>query len=163
MPASRKTSTSKTGKTETPCGVFTETRDFISRFVALDDEQLDVCAMWVMGTWTFSPAAPAMPYTYPYLYVNGPSGSGKSTLGNKVFNKICRQPQPMAGATGPALFRTLITWDAEANEPINHWPTLLVDEIDATYNGAKDEVCGKCSTLATRREPTFPGRTAKSQ
>jgi len=138
MPTSRKTTNGKTRKAaEKPCTAFTRVRDFIARFVALDDQQLDFSAIWAMGTWTFSPMAPCMPYTYPMIYAKGPSGSGKTVYGRDVMGAVCRQPQALALATGPALFRTLITIDD--GEVINHYPTLSVDEIDAAYNGAKDE------------------------
>lgn len=130
------------GKAEKPCPEFTMTRDFIARFVALDDEQLDFSAIWAMGTWTFSPMSPCKPYTYPMIYANGPSGSGKTVYGRDVMGAVCRLPRSFANATGPALFKSLVTVekDEDGNRVIiNHWPTLSVDEIDAAYNGAKDE------------------------
>jgi hypothetical protein len=122
---------------ETPCPEFIANREFIAKFVALDDSQLDISAIWAMGTWTFSPMSPAQPYTYPYLYGNGPSGSAKTLWGRDVMGKICRQPRAIALSTGVALFKTLI--QIEDGEVINLYPTLSVDEIDAAYNGAKDE------------------------
>jgi hypothetical protein len=81
--------------------------------------------------------SPAKPYTYPYIYANGPSGSGKTVYGRDVMGAVCRQPQALAMPTGVALFKTLVTLDD--GEIVNLYPTLSVDEIDATYNGAKDE------------------------
>jgi len=141
--ATRKTNGKTNGKTtkETPCPTFTKVRNFIKRFVALDDAQLDFSAIWAMGTWTFSPMSPSQPYTYPYIYANGPSGSGKTVYGRDVMGAICRQPQAFAAATGPALFRSLVDIETEDGETtiINRYPTLSIDEIDAAYNGAKDE------------------------
>jgi|SRR5215469_2133135 len=148
MPTSRKPS--KESK------VFTKTRDFIRKFVVLDDDQLNVCAVWVIGTWTFSPAAPAMPYTYPYLYINGPSGSGKSTLGEQVFRSICRQPEAFAGATGASMFRLMGDYDEETGQIVPNHATLLVDEIDATYNGAKDESNRQVFNIGYRQGMTVP-------
>lgn len=133
--------TTTTKKRETPCATFAKARSFIADFAALDDEQLDVMALWAMGTWTFSPMSPSQPYTYPYLYVNGPSGSGKTVVARDVMGAICRRSQAFAAATGPALFRSLVTIEEEDGETqvIAQYPTLNIDEIDAAYNGAKDE------------------------
>lgn len=159
MTASRKTRKTTTQKVAPE---FQQTRDFISRFVALDDEQLDVATVWAMGTWTFSPASPAMPYTYPYLYVTGPSGSGKTMLGNQVFGSICRNHEAIAGATGAAMFRMLGDYDDETGEVVANFPTLAVDEIDATYNGAKDESQRQVFNIGYKVGTTVPRAAGKT-
>lgn len=119
---------------------FERTQAFIKRYSVLpSQEDYDVVTIWAMGTWTFSPAAPFRPVTYPYLYLTGSKGSGKTVLGRDVFSYICRNYKSMVGVTGPALFRTIGQYDEESGEVIPHYPTMGLDEIDATYSGSKDE------------------------
>lgn len=120
--------------------VFAETEGFIRRFCHLPtDADYMVATMWAIGTWTFSPAAPAMPHTYPYLYFTGAKGSGKSQLGVKVYRWITRNHEAVVDVTGPSLFRMLGDYDAESGEVIPHFPTMVLDEIDATWHGASVE------------------------
>jgi hypothetical protein len=124
--------------TEKPATEFTMVRDYISRYVSIDDDQLDVVALWMIGTWTFSPSC-TNPHVYPYLYVTGGKGSGKSTLALDIGGDVCRNHQSLAGMTGPSLFRMIGTYDEESGEVIANYPTMACDEIDATFSGNKDE------------------------
>lgn len=142
---------------------FTRTREFISRYSHLPtDDDLDLVTLWAMGTWTFSPAAPFNPVTYPYLYLTGAKGSGKTLLGLDVFSYICRNHRAAVNITGPALFRMIGTYDEETGDIISHSPTLALDEIDATYSGNKDEALRGPVNAGYKRGATVPraaGRT----
>lgn len=118
--------------------VFTETRDFIARYSAIDEHYLNVAAVWVMGTWCFSPST-TWPATFPYLYVTGAAGSGKTVLCQDALGSLVRNFTIATGTTGATLFRMLGTENEETGEIENHAPTLFLDEIDATYAGNKDE------------------------
>jgi len=117
---------------------FTRTREYIGRYVVLSDDALDVVTLWAMGTWAFSPMC-TNPYSYPYLYISAPKGSGKTVLGESVLGSICRNHRSITGVTGPSLFRMIADVNEETGEAINMAPTLAIDEIDAIFNGAKDE------------------------
>lgn len=141
---------------------FTRTREFIARYMTLPtDDDLDVVTLWAMGTWTFSPAAPAMPVAYPYLYLTGQKGSGKSHLGMEVFKYICRNHKGVAMATGPALFRMIGDYDDETGEVVAHYPTLAIDEIDATFSGSANESLRGVVNFGYNRGGTIPRAAGK--
>lgn len=141
---------------------FTRAREFIARYTALGDDELDIVTVWAMGTWTFSPAAPANPATYPYLYIAAAKGSGKTVLGQDVLGSICRMLQPTVGITGPGVFRIIGTYDEESGEVINDAPTLAMDEIDATFSGAKDEALRQMLNAGYKRGATVPRAAGKT-
>jgi len=145
----------KTVPTVSP--VFTRVREFITRYAYVPtDADLDFLTVWAIGTWTFSPAAPCMPFSYPYLYVTGAKGSGKTHLCNAVLGNICRQHKPSAMMTGPTLFRMLGTYDEESGLITPHYPTLLIDEVDALFSGAADESLRGTVNLGYKRGLTIP-------
>lgn len=117
---------------------FKDVRAFLARFNVMDAADLNVAAVWVMGTWCFSPMC-QWPATFPYLYVTGPTGSGKSVFLNDSMRSVCRMYRSATGTTGSALFRMLGRIDDETGEIENYAPTLGLDEIDASYAGSKDE------------------------
>src|ERR1700739_3282245 len=95
-----------TTKKDTPSPEFVRVREFIARFSVVDPAELDLIAVWAIGTWCFSPAC-TWPATYPYLYVTGPAGSGKSVLCSDSLGSLCRRHASATGATGATLFRML--------------------------------------------------------
>lgn len=130
-PTTRKSVTPK----ETPCPEFIAVQDYARKYHGLpqdDPAATDFLTIWTMGTHTFSPACGARPYTYPYPWVTGPYGSGKSALARKVFGSICRMAENITLVTGPALFRLMGDYDPETGSVTNNYPTLLIDEWDAT-------------------------------
>jgi len=132
-PSTRKPTTRK--PTETPCPAFLAVKDYAKRYHGMpqdDPAADDFMTIWTMGTWTFSPACGARPYTYPYPWVTGPYGSGKSEYARNVYGKICRSPEPITLVTGAALFRIMGDYDPETQSVSNNYPTLLIDEWDAT-------------------------------
>lgn len=156
MPAAR---TRKTTPKVSP--MFTRTRDFVRRYVVLDNDSLDVVTTWIMGTWTFSPAC-TNPATYPYLYVAAPKGSGKTVLGQDVIGSVARDAQNTVGITGPALFRIMAAVDEETGDITNMAPTLAIDEIDATFSGAKDEGLRQILNAGYKRGASVPRAAGKS-
>lgn len=159
MPTNRKQSTRKATPKVAP--EFTQTREFIRRYVILDDDALDIVTVWAMGTHTFSPAC-TNPATYPYLYIAAPKGSGKTVLGQDVLGDICRQHQATVGITGPGVFRMIGEIDEETGEVVNNAPTLSMDEIDATYSGAKDEQLRQMLNAGYKRGATVPRAAGKT-
>jgi hypothetical protein len=98
---------------------------FIERFVVLPhDHQVQVLSAWVIHTWAFEVAR-----TTPYLYVHSPEKqSGKSLLLD-VLSMIVPVPMATIDATGPVIFHAI-----EKKQP-----TLMFDEVDAVWAGAKNE------------------------
>lgn len=117
---------------------FTRTREFIDSFCSLSDDQVDIVTTWAILTHHFSPKC-VTPVIAPYLYITGGTGSGKSLLGRDVLSLVCRNHQNTAGMTGAALFRMIGTMDEETGEVVSNYPCMSMDEIDATFNGQKDE------------------------
>jgi len=105
--------------------ILTKIENYIKRFVVLPHEhQYPVLSTWVIHTWAFDYAQ-----TTPYIYINSPEmGSGKSLLLD-VLTPIVNNPMATIDATGPVIFRAI-----EALEP-----TLMFDEVDAVWSGAKNE------------------------
>lgn len=141
--------------------VFVRTREFVRRYVVLPDDQTDIVAVWIMGTWTFSPSCQS-PATYPYLYVTGAKGSGKTVLGQDVAGAICRNHRATVGMTGPGVFRIIGDWVVETNEIVPYFPTLALDEIDATFSGAKDEALRQMLNAGYRRGAFVPRAAGKT-
>jgi len=118
-----------------PCPEFLALKAYARKYHGMpqdDPAADDFMAIWTMGTWTFSPACGARPYTYPYPWVTGPYGSGKSAYARNVYGKVCRSAEPITLVTGAALFRLMGDYDAESGSVTNNFPTLLIDEWDAT-------------------------------
>lgn len=141
---------------------FERTHEFISTFSVLDPDELNIAAVWAMGTWCFSPAC-RWPYTFPYLYVTGAAGSGKSVFGMDVMGAICRNHHNATGSTGPTLFRTLGSYNEETGEIENYAPTLALDEIDATFSGQKDEQLRQALNVGYKQSgSTIPRASGKT-
>lgn len=141
---------------------FIAAREFIARYVILPDEELDLLAVWAIGTHTFSPMC-QWPATYPYVYATGPAGSGKSTLCADVMGVLCRRHSLATGATGPTLFRMLGEFNEETGLIDNFAPTLFMDEIDATFSGTKDESLRLSLNVGFRKSgSTIPRASGKT-
>jgi hypothetical protein len=115
-------------------------RDFITSYVSLPaDCFADMLALYTLHTHTFIMQkddetkvvvlSPSSPRTTPYIYITSRDpGSGKTRL-LELLHEIVRLPQMSAGMTGPTMFRMV--------ESVK--PTLILDEVDTIYSGAKDE------------------------
>ena len=95
----------------------------IRRYVVLSADQLNVLAAWILHTW----AIEAADFT-PYLHITAPEkGCGKSRL-LETLEIAVRNPVKTGGMSAAALMRTV-----NAQQP-----SLLLDEMDATFQGDKD-------------------------
>lgn len=153
--------TTMTARKTTIAPEFDRAQDFIKRYVILPQDELDIVTVWAMGTWAFSPMA-TQPATYPYLYVAAPKGSGKTVLGQDVLGSICRMPQATVGITGPGVFRIIGEVDDETGNVVNMAPTLMLDEIDATYSGGKDEPLRQMLNAGYKRGASVPRAFGKT-
>ncbi|HEX4320407.1 MAG TPA: DUF3631 domain-containing protein [Acidobacteriaceae bacterium] len=100
-----------------------ECRRVLRRYVVLNESQLTVLATWILHTWAFEAAE----YT-PYLHITAPEkGCGKSRL-LEVLEILVRNPERTGGMSAAALMRTVHS----------DKPTLLLDEVDATFKGNKE-------------------------
>jgi hypothetical protein len=108
--------------------ILDDIRAYVGRYVQLGENESLVIALWVLHTWTFSPNLPT-PFTTPYLYIHSAERrSGKTRL-LEVLETIIRNPLRAADVTSPVLFRSI--------ETLN--PTIMLDEVDAIWSGAKNE------------------------
>lgn len=93
------------------------------RFVVMNDAQARVCSLWTVHTY----AMEAAHYT-PYLYVHSPEKqSGKTRLFD-VANQLVNNPDRTDDISPAAIVHKI---DRLA-------PTLLLDELDATFKGDKE-------------------------
>lgn len=146
---------------EKPAPEFVRVRDFIRRYSILPDEELDLAAVWAIGTHTFSPAC-QWPATYPYLYVTAPAGGGKTTFAQDAMGCVCRDHTSATGATGSTLFRMLGWFNEETGEVENLAPTLFLDEIDTTFSGSKDPDLQRAIDVGYKRGSTIPRASGKT-
>lgn len=126
--------------------IITDIESFISRYVHLGESELRVVSAWVLHTWQFSEQCPA-PNTTPYLYIHSAQkGSGKTLLGIDVLETLTRNPLQTLNLTGPSLFRII--------EQMR--PTMLIDEVDAIWSGAKNEELRSVLNAGYRRGGKVP-------
>lgn len=102
-----------------------ELRTFITRFVYLSNEAYaDILALYVLHTHAFG----AFKVT-PYIYLNSAErGSGKTTT-LEVLHELCAKAEMGGNISAAALYAMV--------ESVK--PTLLIDEVDAVFSGAKNE------------------------
>lgn len=105
-----------------------DVQNYISRYVQCGTDELLAISLWVLHTWTFSEMLPN-PTTTPYLYIfSAERRSGKTRL-LEVLETIIRNPLRAADVTSAVLFRAI--------ESLS--PSILLDEVDAIWSGAKNE------------------------
>jgi hypothetical protein len=146
---------------KSPAREFTTVSKFIDRYTCVGQDERDVMAVWAIGTHCFSLKC-QNPATYPYLYITAPKGSGKTVLGQDVLGSICRRHQATVGITGPGVFRMIGEIDEDSGEVVNMAPTLALDEIDATFSGAKDEALRQMLNAGYKRGATVPRAFGKT-
>jgi hypothetical protein len=98
---------------------------FFKKYVILPaEEQYLISSLFVMHSWAFEYARAT-----PILYVHSPEPGAGKTRFLEVFELLVRNPERAMNVTPAALF-TLIE---------EFRPTLMVDEVDAIFNGKKNE------------------------
>lgn len=105
--------------------IATKVQAHIEQFVAFNNPHHSrVLSLWALHTWVFD----AFRIT-PYLYVSSiDPGAGKTTL-MKVMSGLVRDPNMTASVSPASLYRSLS----------DGTPTLILDELDTVYSGAKNE------------------------
>lgn len=97
----------------------------VTRYVAFaEPEQADVIALFVLHTYAFDYAR-----TTPYLYVTSAEKQSGKTRTLEVLEQICRTATRADNLTSAVMFRLI-----ESRRP-----TLMVDEVDTIFSGAKNE------------------------
>jgi hypothetical protein len=95
-----------------------EMREFVRRFVVLNDYQAVAIALWIFHTYAIESAE-----TTPYMSVtSAEKRSGKTRL-LEVLELLVRSPQPSVNISDAALFRSIHL----------RTPTVIFDEIDAIF------------------------------
>jgi hypothetical protein len=111
---------------------------FARRYVVMTNSQADAAALWMVHTHTFNVFR-----TMPYLWVTSAvKESGKSTF-MRVLRSLSAQPR-MAGAISTAALYRIVEREQ---------PTLLLDEMDATFKGDKERGEAIRSTSLIAFEP----------
>lgn len=114
---------------ESPANPLPRVIDFINRYVALPNEdQAMVLGLWVMHTWTFSEMV-VNPNTTPYIYVHSPEKQSGKTRLIETLEPLVRNPMRATDMSPSVLFRAIEMMQ----------PTILLDEVDAIWSGAKNE------------------------
>lgn len=101
-----------------------EIRAFIRKYVVVSEHQLTALVLWVAHSHAFAAAQ-----TTPYIAITSAEpGSGKTRL-LETLALLVRAPWMAARISAAALVRKV---DKDA-------PTVLFDELDATFNGEKEK------------------------
>ncbi len=105
-----------------PAELFTEIREYISRFIYLPEERhYDLLTLWTMGTYTFK----IFRY-FPYIHLNAEKNSGKTTLMD-VLAPICFNGDISSNQTEAVIFR-----EVQAS-----LPTMFMDEVEKLSKNSK--------------------------
>lgn len=98
---------------------------YVTRYVAFaEPAQADVIALFVLHTHAFTYAK-----TTPYLYVTSAEKQSGKTRTLEVLETVCRAATRADNLTAAVMFRM-----------IEHLrPTLMIDEVDTIFSGAKNE------------------------
>src|SRR5581483_9320082 len=100
-----------------------EVEGAICRYVVVQDHALEALALYVLHTWACDAA-----HTTPYVILASAEKQSGKTLLLEVLELLVRQPWRTATTSAAALYRRVHR---------DH-PTLLLDEIDATFTGKGD-------------------------
>lgn len=99
-------------------------KDYIQRYVVIEEVDAIVLAHYVLHTWAFNYSNAT-----PYLYVHSSvKRSGKTRL-LEVLEVLVREPIRTANISPAALFHVVEEYS----------PTLLVDEVDTVWSGARND------------------------
>jgi hypothetical protein len=111
--------------TETPSTILDRIHDYITRYVAFSEPaQADVLSLFVLHTHAFQYAR-----STPYLYITSAEKQSGKTRTLEVLEQVCRNATRADNLTSSVMFRI-----------IEHMqPTLMVDEADTIFSGAKNE------------------------
>lgn len=118
-------STHATDTTDVHNTILDRIHAYITRYVAFSEPaQADVLALFVLHTHAFQYAR-----TTPYLYVTSAEKQSGKTRTLEVLETICRNATRADNLTSSVMFRLI--------EHLS--PTLMVDEVDTIFSGAKNE------------------------
>lgn len=99
--------------------------NFITRYVFLpNDATALILALFIVHTWTKDSA-----YATPYIYLHSPERQSGKTKALEVLSMLLKNPMMAASLTDAVMFRAIEYFD----------PTLIIDEVDTIFNGAKNE------------------------
>jgi hypothetical protein len=118
-------------------GVIGDIEQFITRYVFMpSDEATLIASLYVIHTWA-TEAAQAT----PYIYIHSPEKQSGKTRLLEILGLLVKNPMPSGSLTDAVLFRIMDEFS----------PTLLLDEVDAIFHGAKNEGLRGCLNAGYRR------------
>ena len=98
--------------------MFTKIRNILKFYVDMKEEQFDITALWILGTYQHKSFL-----TFPYLYFNAMKASAKTrTL--KLIKSLSKEGDMLASISEAVLFRTT--------------GTLCIDEFESIGNKGKE-------------------------
>jgi hypothetical protein len=99
--------------------ILRDLRDFLARFVALTQPQLDVLAAWAAHTY----AVEALDYT-PYISITSAEKASGKTILLETLSLVCANSLPVVNLSPAALYHAV--------EELH--PTLFIDEVDSIFH-----------------------------
>ena len=130
--------------------VLEEAKEFLERFVVFSSEsQVVALALWVAHTYVLDAAD-----VTPYVLVTSPEKQCGKTRLFEVLEELVHRPWRVEMPSEAVLFRKI---DRDR-------PTLLLDEIDAIFNGRRDtEALRAILNASNRRGATVPRCVGEGQ
>jgi hypothetical protein len=113
-----------------PIDIIEEITSYLKRYMVFTNEDQPLAlALWAIHTHTFSPGFPRAPWVTPYLYVNSAGPACGKTLLIELLEGIVLNPEKGGSMSSATMYRLI--------EAVH--PTIMVDEVDTIWNGAKNE------------------------
>jgi Protein of unknown function (DUF3631) len=110
---------------------------YLKKYVILpSDESYLVLALYTIHTWTIGVSR-----STPYIYINSPTKGCGKTRCLEVMKTLMRNPIQALDITPAAMYRMIE----------DQQPTLMVDEVDTIWNGAKNDDLRKVLNGGYRR------------
>lgn len=109
-----------------------EVASFLGQYLACDEHQLAILALWVLHTWCFNHFATAV-----YLNIRSPEPQSGKTRCLELLEVLCNNPWMATGAPARTVFHRLLTSDRclDSGEPFDWSPpyTTLMDDCQQTF------------------------------
>lgn len=113
-----------------PVSILDQITGYLNRWMVFSNEDHPlILALWVLHTYTFQESFPRAPWVTPYLYVNSSGPACGKTLLLDLLKPITYAARLTGDMSSAAMFRRI-----EESRP-----TLLIDEVDTIWNGAKHD------------------------
>lgn len=117
-----------------PSQLLIDITDTIKSFIAIDNHQAQIAALWITSSWFID-----VVHTAPFALINAPEKACGKTQLLTVLSKLADKPLQSANMSASTLYRVI-----EA-----HQPTLFIDEVE-TFLRDNEELRGILNAGHTR-------------